>query len=218
MDLVFTQGPVARPALVVRAAARRAPTHDSDNAPPALRRRRQIGAGNRSIIVTRPARHAARRLAAPTMLTRRNTMKRSKLMLTSFLGMLFVSLAAVGINAAVDTPRTLMSPADYKVAKNAIEAQARATLARCRGVQGVEREVCKAETRAEERVKKADLAARYHGTVMAADEARQSRVKAHYEVAKARCSGRMGEDKLDCLRAARDDRNKSLAVARLAST
>lgn len=145
-------------------------------------------------------------------------MKRTKLMLTSFFGLLLMSLAAIGINAAVDTPRTLMSPADYKVAKHAIEAEVRATLARCRGVHGIEREVCKAEVRADERVKKADLAARYHGTVLAADEARQARVKALYEVAKARCGSQAGEAKVDCLRAARDDKNKSLAVARLTTT
>ena len=145
-------------------------------------------------------------------------MKRSKLMLTSFFGLLFMSLAAIGIGAAVDTPRTLMSPVDYKVAKQAIEAEVRSTLARCRGVHGVEREVCKAEIRAAERVKKADLGARYYGTVMAADEAREARVKALYEVAKARCGSRSGEARVDCLRAARDDRNKSLAVARLTAT
>ena len=145
-------------------------------------------------------------------------MKRTKLMFTSFFGMLLVSLAAIGINAAVDSPRTLMSPVDYKVARQAIEAEFRSTLARCRDVHGPQREVCKAEIRAEERVKKADLAARYYGTVMAADDAREARVKALYEVAKARCGSQSGEARIDCLRAARDDRNKSLAVARLTTT
>ena len=39
-----------------------------------------------------------------------------------------------------------------------------------------------------------------------------------YDVAKARCGVRLGEERADCLRAAREDRHKSFADARLAST
>ena len=144
-------------------------------------------------------------------------MKRTKLAVTSFLALFLVSVAAFGIGAAVDTPRTLMSPADFSTAKKMIESESRVALGRCRDLQGSGKDVCKAEVRAEERVKKADLTARYHGTVMAAGEARQVRVKASYDVAKARCTSRSGEQRIECLRAARDDKNKSLADAKLAS-
>ena len=46
--------------------------------------------------------------------------------------------------------------------------------------------ICRAEARAEERVKKADLQARYLGTVAAAGDARLARTKAAYDVAKIR--------------------------------
>lgn len=217
MDAVFAQGPVSRSALFV-SRPRRAPTPVSDAASPVIRPRRQIGAGQRRIILTRPARHASRRLAAVPMIPRKKPMKRTTLFVTSFLALFMLSVAAVGIGASVDSPRTLMSPIDYRVAKHAIESDARAAIALCRGTKGVQRDVCKAEVRAEERVKKADLTARYHGTVAAAEEARQMRVKAQYEVSRARCGARTGEDRLECLRAAREDKNKSLADARLAST
>lgn len=145
-------------------------------------------------------------------------MKRTKLFVTSFVLLFLTSIAAVGIGAAVDIPSTLMSPVDYGVAKKAIEAETRTALGRCRTLSGADKDVCKAEVRAEERVKKADLAARYHGTVAAADDARQVRVKALYDVAKARCVSRPGEQRIECLRTAREDKNKSLANARLAST
>ena len=145
-------------------------------------------------------------------------MKRMALFATSFLALFMLSVAAVGIGASMDAPPTLMSPIDYAVAKRAIESETRATLARCRGTQGMQRDVCKAEVRAEERVKKADLAARYRGTVAAADEAKQVRLKAQYEIARARCGGRVGEERMQCMRAAREDLNKSGADARLAST
>ena len=96
------------------------------------------------------------------------------------------SVAALGISAAVDAPRTLMSRADYSDGKRAIEAETRLGLARCREAEGAAKDLCRVQARAEERVKKADLEARYLGTVVAADDARIARTKADYEVAKAR--------------------------------
>lgn len=166
-------------------------------------------------MVTNSARAAIRRR------TRRTEPSRPMKSKTAFMTVFFtavVSLAALGIGAAVDTPRTLMSPSDFALGKRAIEAETRLAMARCREVPGALRDVCKAEARGEERIRKAELNARYHGTVSAHDEVRLARAKALYDVAKARCGSRLGEERVDCLRAAREDRSKSLAVARLAST
>ena len=130
---------------------------------------------------------------------------------------LLLSAAAYGISAVVDSPRTLMSPDDYSTAKRAIEADARAALSRCLGPDLDGREVCKAEARADEAVRKADLEASYRGTVGAAAEARLTRAKAKYEVARARCAGEPRESKLSCLRAARDEKTRALAAAKVAS-
>jgi len=138
-------------------------------------------------------------------------MKRPALYVTSFLALLLTSVAAVGISASVDTPRTLMSPADYAAGKRAIEAQSRLSLARCRGLPVAEKDVCRAEVRADERIQKADLATRYYGTVAASLDARQARVKAAYDVARVRCSSQQPEGRVDCLRAAREQRNRALA-------
>lgn len=128
------------------------------------------------------------------------------------------SMAAVGIGAAVDTPPTLMSPADHAVLRKALEAETRLALAACRPLQGVQRDVCKAQARADERIKRADLHARYHGTFAAAEDAREARVKASYDVARARCGAQSGEDRMQCLRAAREERNRSIAALRMAAT
>ena len=144
-------------------------------------------------------------------------MKRNTVVFTTILATL-LSVAALGIGAAVDTPRTLMSPSDHAVGNRAIEAETRLALARCREAAASERDVCKAQARGEERIRKAELNARYHGTVMALDDVRFARAKAHYDVAKARCGTRLGEERIDCLRAAREDRNKTLAEAKLAAT
>jgi hypothetical protein len=145
-------------------------------------------------------------------------MKRPALYITSFFLLFAASIAALGIGAAVDSPRTLMSPADYAIGKKAIEAETRQALGRCRTGTGMEREVCKAEARAQERVLRAQLAARYHGTVASVGEVQQARVKAAYDVARARCGTQAGDQRLDCLRAAREVRNRALVESAPSTT
>ena len=127
---------------------------------------------------------------------------------------LLVSATAWGISAAVDTPRSLMAPSDYNAAKSAIENDVRAAIAKCQDAEGQARDVCKAEAQADERVRKADLEARYRGTVGAAADAKIARVKARYDVAKARCGGEHGEGKLACIRSARSEKAKEIAAAK----
>jgi len=142
-------------------------------------------------------------------------MKRTTIYAT-LVAALLVSATAWGISAAVDTPRSLMAPSDYNSAKSAIESDARAALARC-GDDTATREVCKAEARADERVRKADLEARYRGTVGAEADARIARVKARYEVAKTKCAAERGSDKLACIRNARAEKAREISEAKVAS-
>ena len=83
-------------------------------------------------------------------------MKRTTLFAT-LAGALLISATAYGISAAVDSPRSLMAPTDYSVARKAIESDTHAALAKCRDMEGQSRDLCKAEARADERVQKADL-------------------------------------------------------------
>lgn len=136
-------------------------------------------------------------------------MKRATLFFTSIFAVV-LSLAALGISASMDMPSTLMSPAVYGQLKREIEADARQALGNCRDAHGVEREVCRAEARSAERVKKAELHARYHGTVSAQKEIRLARAKAAYDVAKARCGAYPGDARSDCLRAARAEQTRLL--------
>ena len=203
------QGPISGLALAAY------PTQDSDNRPAHPRVRRHIGTGPRPIMVTHPARTTRRRIART--LHRGRSMKRTTLVFTSFFA-LILSVAAFGIGATVDTPRTLMSPLDFSQGKKAIEAEARVALAKCRVQDNSARELCKAEVRAEERIKKADLQARYHGTVAAADQAREARAKARYELAKVRCTTGKAEERSECLTAARSERGRAAVGERLASS
>ena len=144
-------------------------------------------------------------------------MKRSTILVTALLAA-GLSVAALGIRAAVDTPRTLMSPDIHQSLKREVEASTRLALAKCREVSGVERDVCKAQARAAERVALADLAARYHGTHAALEEAALVRAKASFDVAKVRCTAKSAEARVDCLKEAREERNRLLAEARPSAT
>lgn len=209
MNAAIARGPVQRPVPGVFSGG------VSDNALPGFRTRRQIGGGRRRIIVTDPARIASRRITPPAPAKRGRNMKRSTVFVTTFFAF-FLSVAALGIGAAVDTPRTLMSPADHDLGRRAIEAEARGVYAKCRSESGAARDLCKAEARADKQLKLADLSARYHGTVAAAEDARQARVRAKFDLAKARCGTQPGEARAVCLQSAREDRGRALE-AKLAS-
>ena len=143
-------------------------------------------------------------------------MKRTTLFAT-IAGAILVSATALGIGAAVDSPRSLMSPVDFGAAKRAIEGEAHAALSMCRDLESQAKDLCKAEAKADERIRKADLEAQYRGTVAAAADARFARAKAQYDVARAKCGDQHGEDRISCMRTARADKAKSLADAKLAS-
>ena len=209
MRTAILQGPIARSAPFV------CPTQVSEKRTPPVRARRQIGVGTRAIIETNPA-LVKRRRHAPKLKRQARAMKRTTVFAT-LAGALLVSATAFGISAAVDSPRSLMSPSDYLVAKKSIESEGHMAASKCRDLEGQARDVCKAQARADERVRKADLEAQYRGTVMAATEARLARAKASYEVAKARCGSERGEDKLSCMRSARAEKAKALEAAKLAS-
>lgn len=143
-------------------------------------------------------------------------MKRTTLFAT-IAAALLVSATALGISAAVDSPRSLMSPVDYGAAKKAIEGEAHAALAKCRDQENSAKDLCKAEAKADERIRKADLEAQYRGTVSAAADAKLARAKAQYDVARAKCSDQRSEDKISCMRQARAEKAKALSDAKFAS-
>ncbi len=135
-----------------------------------------------------------------------------------FSGAFLFSAAAFGISSHVDSKPSLMSRSDYSVGKQEIESESRQAVSRCRSMEGSGRELCKARARAEERVKKADLAARYFGTVAAAEDARLARVRAGYDVAKVQCGALDSDARSQCLVDARSDKARSLAEARPSTT
>jgi hypothetical protein len=131
---------------------------------------------------------------------------------------LFFGAAAIGIDAAVDTTRTLMSRPDHDRALRDIERTTRAALAQCRGGVESSRELCRTRARAEDRIARADLEARYFGTVEAEANARMVRAHARFDVARSECFAQASTGRAQCLSEARNGEAKAVALARLAST
>jgi len=136
----------------------------------------------------------------------------------ALLGTVSFGAAAYGIQAALDTPPTLMSRVDHDRQWREIERNTRAALGHCRERGERMREACRARARAEDRVAKADLDARYFGTVQAEANARETRARASFEVARTDCLLREDPERTTCLAAARSEQAKILASTKLAAT
>jgi hypothetical protein len=212
VGFVTTQGPIYGSALFVSPPARA-----WDESQARIRRRRQIGSGPRSIIVTKPGKLRTRRTLRASAPKDRTSMKRSTLYVL-FTGAFLFSAAAFGIGSQMDSPPSLMSRGDYAAGRQAIESETRQAMGRCRALDGQAREMCKAEARAAERVKKADLTARYLGTVAAAEEAKLARVRAEYDLARVKCGIESGAQRGECLTAARAVKVRAIAGTRPATT
>ena len=104
---------------------------------------------------------------------------------TAFVG-LVLSLPALHIADAVDTPPSLMSRADQAIAQRAIRDEARLALAHCRSLPPQDAAVCRAEARANERIAAAALNVRYRGTLGAQEVALREQSRALHAVSEAR--------------------------------
>lgn len=132
-------------------------------------------------------------------------------------GTFFFGAAALGIDAAMDSPRTLMSRPDRDKALTAIERTTRAALAQCRTGVDATRALCRTRAQAEDRIARAELDARYYGTVEAETNANLVRARARFEVARDECFAGTGSDRARCMSEARNGEAKAVALARLAS-
>jgi len=129
----------------------------------------------------------------------------------------FVAAAGYGLQSAMSTPPTLMSPADHDQAWRSIDQATRAALGRCRGLSESRRETCRAQARARDRVDKAELDARYYGTTQAQAHAQEVRARARFDIVRSECEAR-GADRASCLAEARTAQAKALALSKVASS
>ena len=92
-------------------------------------------------------------------------------------GFVIASVAAVGIGAGIETPRSFMTRDDYVSARLTLESQTRLELGQCRVLESPDKSACRSGVRANDRVRKAELEARYRGTVDAESELQAVRAR-----------------------------------------
>jgi hypothetical protein len=140
-------------------------------------------------------------------------MKRSTLLVAAFLAA-GLSVAALGIRAAVDTPRTLMSPDIHQQLKREVEASTRLALGKCREADGHRTRRLQGRGRAAEARGAGGPVGALSRHPRGLEEAASVAAKASFDVAKARCRAKTARCRVECLKQARDERNRMLAESR----
>ncbi|MEP7070351.1 MAG: hypothetical protein ABI789_13975 [Usitatibacter sp.] len=130
-------------------------------------------------------------------------------------GTIIASAAALGIGVAL-TPETQARPLDrgaYQAALARIEAARPHALARCEDAEASGRELCRAQTGANETVRIADLEASLRRTQESSRNAQRARIAARYVVARAACATLGGMKRDRCLITAHATRGRALLEA-----
>jgi hypothetical protein len=107
-----------------------------------------------------------------------------------------------------------MPKAEYKSAKEQIEATKKAATDSCKPMSGNAKDICHEQAKADESIAKADLEAKYKGTREAAYDARVARAKGNYNVAKEKCDDLAGNPKDVCVKEAKAVETRALADAK----
>lgn len=109
-----------------------------------------------------------------------------------------------------------MTASEYSAAKDRAAAEYKMAKARCDSMAGNPKEVCIAEAKAAETKAKAGADAEYKNTDRARRDARVEAAEADYDVAKAKCGAKAGNDKDVCIKEAKAAEIKAKADANAA--
>lgn len=126
-------------------------------------------------------------------------------------------LITAAIVAALGFPGVshALTQAEYANKLNRLSADFEAAKRTCDTMSGNARDICMAEANGANRVGKAELAARYTGTVQARYEAQVARADTDYDIAKERCDDFAGNAKDVCLKDAKAALVRAKAGAKL---
>jgi hypothetical protein len=108
---------------------------------------------------------------------------------------------------------TMMSKADYKDAKKAIEAEYKSAKAACDSLKDNPKDICQAEAKGKENVALAELEVTHQPSDKARSAARIARAEATYAVAKEKCDEKTGNEKDVCVKEAKSARTAAKADA-----
>ncbi|MFC5547807.1 BON domain-containing protein [Massilia aerilata] len=133
---------------------------------------------------------------------------------------LIATLLATAAGAAFAAPTFALNhdPASYRAVTQKAAADYKAATAKCGSMNGNDKDVCMAEARLSRTRTEADALAQYNNTATSRAKARSNMADAEYDLAKAKCGGKSGADKDDCMNNAKSVHTAALADAKSGAT
>ncbi|HLX23399.1 MAG TPA: hypothetical protein VKR38_08660 [Usitatibacter sp.] len=123
------------------------------------------------------------------------------------------------VDNAIDKlpPKRTMTRAEYSSEKDSIKADYKSAKQSCDSMTGNAKSVCNVQAKSDEKVKMADLEAKYKGTPSADTDAKVAKAKAEYEVAKQKCDDQTGADRSTCKANAKSEQDRAISDAKAAA-
>ena len=100
---------------------------------------------------------------------------------------------------------------EYKREKDRVEADAKAAKEKCKALKDNAKDICQAEAKANEKIAKKDLDYKKNPNDKNRMDLEKMKVEGSYEVAKEKCEDQKGAEMMSCKKAAKADKDKSLA-------
>jgi osmotically-inducible protein OsmY len=133
---------------------------------------------------------------------------------------LIATLFATAAGAAFAAPTVALNhdPASYRAVTQKAAADYKTATAKCGGMNGNDKDVCMAEAKLSRTRTESDALSQYNNSPKSREKARSSLADAEYDLAKAKCGGKSGADKDDCMNNAKSVHTAALADAKSATT
>jgi hypothetical protein len=107
-----------------------------------------------------------------------------------------------------------MSGDEYKRAKDAIEADAKAAKKACDSMKDNAKDICQAEAKGKEKLAKKELDFKKNPNEKNRVDVEKMKAEVAYEVAKEKCEDQKGADALSCKKNAKADKDRAMAAAK----
>jgi len=130
--------------------------------------------------------------------------------------LLIATLLATAAGASFAAPTFALNhdPATYRNATQKAAADYRDAIAKCDAMSGNGKDVCVAEAKLARTETEAKALAKYSNSPASREKARTNLAEAEFTLAKARCDGKSGADKDDCMNNAKSVHTAALADAK----
>ena len=130
--------------------------------------------------------------------------------------LLIATLLATAAGASIAAPTFALNhdPATYRNATQQAAADYRAAIAKCDAMNGNGKDVCVAEAKLARTETEAKALSKYSNSPASREKTRTNLAEAEFSLAKARCDGKSGADKDDCMNNAKSVHTAALADAK----